>query len=92
MLENQTFINRSAFTYWDNKTPSPIDLGKQKYGGSFTEEEVEDTKTFWRIVTVLLSTFDIFILSPWYKMINRTGEKGDGDHYLQRSVHSCLFL
>ena len=26
-----------------------------------------------------MSTFDIFILSPWYKMINRTGGKGDGD-------------
>ena len=41
--------------------------------------KTENTKTFWRIVTVLLSTFDIFILSPWYKMINRTGGKGDGD-------------
>ena len=59
--------NRSAFTYWENKIPSRIDLGKQKYGGPFTEEEVEDTKTFWRIVAVLLSTFGIFI--PYYTVI-----------------------
>ena len=43
-------VNRSAFTHWENKTPSRIDLGKQKNGGPFTEEEVEDTKTFWRIL------------------------------------------
>ena len=58
---------RSAFTHWENKIPSRIDLGKQKYGGPFTEEEVEDTKTFWRIVAVLMSTFGIFI--PYYTMI-----------------------
>ena len=66
-MENQTFINRSAFTHWENETPSRIDLGKQKYSGPFTEEEVEDTKTFWRIVTVLLSIFGIFI--PFYTVI-----------------------
>ena len=60
-------VNRSAFTHRENKTPSRIDLSKQKYGGPFTEEEVEDTKTFWRIVTVLLSTFGIFI--PFYTII-----------------------
>ena len=65
--KNKHLGKRSAFTHWENKIPSRIDLGKQKYGGPFTEEEVEDTKTFWRIVAVLLSTFGIFI--PYYTII-----------------------
>ena len=32
-----------------------------KYGGPFSEEDVENVKTFWRIVAVLLSTFGLFI-------------------------------
>ena len=42
--------NRSAFTYWEEDIPPRIDLGKLKYGGPFTTEEVEDTKTFFRII------------------------------------------
>ena len=56
--------NRSAFTYWENKIPSRVDLGKSKYGGPFSEEDVENVKTFWRIVAVILSTFGFFI--PYY--------------------------
>ena len=37
--------NRSALTYWEEEAPSRLDLGKEKYGGPFTEEEVEDVKT-----------------------------------------------
>ena len=49
---------RSAFTYWEDKPYSRIDLGKAKYGGPFTTEQVEDVKTFFRIlgVTVIYST------------------------------------
>ena len=39
----------SAFTYWEDKPFSRIDLGKSKYGGPFTTEQVEDVKTFFRI-------------------------------------------
>ena len=59
--------NRSAFTYWENEIPSRVDLGKRKYGGPFSEEDVENVKTFWRIVAVLLSTFGLFI--PYYHVI-----------------------
>ena len=45
---------RSAFTYWEDLPPKRIDFGKTKYGGPFTTEEVEDVKTFLRIVAVLL--------------------------------------
>ena len=49
--------NRSAFTYWEEDIPRRIDLGKNKYGGPFTTEEVEDTKTFFRILLLLVSLF-----------------------------------
>ncbi len=44
---------RSAFTYWEDKPYSRIDLGKSKYGGPFTTEQVEDVKTFFRILALL---------------------------------------
>ena len=47
-------VNRSAFTYCEDEIPSRIDLGKSKYGGPFTTEEVEDVKTFFRILLVLI--------------------------------------
>uniref|UniRef100_A0A1X7VMA7 Major facilitator superfamily associated domain-containing protein n=1 Tax=Amphimedon queenslandica TaxID=400682 RepID=A0A1X7VMA7_AMPQE len=54
-------VNRSAFTYWEDKTPSRIDVGKDKYGGPFTTEEVEDTKTFLRISVLLMSLFGLHL-------------------------------
>ena len=42
--------NRSALTYWEEEAPSRLDLGKDKYGGPFTEEEVEDVKTVFRML------------------------------------------
>ena len=41
---------RSAFTYCEDELPSRLDLGKHKYGGSFTTEQVEDVKTFLQLV------------------------------------------
>ena len=49
--------HRSAFTYWEEDIPRRIDLGKNKYGGPFTNEEVEDTKTFLHILPLLLCLF-----------------------------------
>ena len=50
---------RSALTYWEEDIPSRIDLGKSKYGGPFTTEQVEDVKTFFRllVVSVAISFF-----------------------------------
>ena len=45
---------RSALTYIDEEHPSRIDFGKHKFGGPFTEEEVEDVKTVFRLVPLLL--------------------------------------
>ena len=43
---------RSAFTYCEDELPSRIDFGKSKYGGPFTTEQVEDVKTFIRMIAV----------------------------------------
>ena len=47
---------RSALTYWEEDIPSRIDLGKSKYGtgGPFTVEEVEDVKTVFRLLPVII--------------------------------------
>lgn len=51
--------NRSALTYWETDTPSRIDLGKQQYGGPFAIEQVEDTKTLFRVTFLLFSLFGL---------------------------------
>ena len=56
-------IQRSALTYWEDKIPSRIDLGKTKYGGPFTNEQVEDVKTFLRLIKFQLSLSGIFFAS-----------------------------
>ena len=58
--------HRSAFTYWEEDIPRRIDLGKNKYGGPFTNEEVEDTKTFLRILPLLLCLFGYHIAGDGY--------------------------
>lgn len=55
--------NRSAFTYWEEQAPSRIDVGKERYGGPFTTEEVEDTKTFLRILFLLISLFGLHAIA-----------------------------
>ena len=47
--------NRSALTYWEEDYPSRLDLGKEKYGGPFSEEQVEDVKTVLRLIPLLIS-------------------------------------
>ena len=46
--------NRSSFTYWEEGIPSRLDLGKTKYGGPFTVEQVEDVKTILRMIVLTI--------------------------------------
>ena len=55
-------VRRSAFTYCEDELPSGLDLGKNKYGGPFTTEEVEDVKAFYGILKVLFSFGTVFFL------------------------------
>ena len=59
---------RSALTYIDEEHPSRIDFGKHKFGGPFTEEEVEDVKTIFRLTPVLLSVFGVAFLCEFGPM------------------------
>ena len=53
---------RSAFTFNDVERPTRIDFAKERFGGPFKTEEVEDVKTFLRILAVLLALGPIYIL------------------------------
>ena len=48
-------VRRSAFTYSEDEIPSRINLGKSKYGGPFTTEQVEDVKTFFRLLMISMA-------------------------------------
>ena len=60
---------RSAFSYWDEKKYR-INLAKAIYGGPFTSEEVENVKTFLRIVAILI--FGCFFLGHFVVVANST--------------------
>ncbi len=56
-------LRRSAFTFCEDDLPTGLDLGKKKYGGPFTTEEVEDVKVFYGIIRILFSLGPIFFLN-----------------------------
>lgn len=53
IIKNKYPRRRSAFTYCEDKIPSRIDLAKDRYGGPFSVEEVEDFKTFLRMLFMI---------------------------------------
>ena len=55
-------VQRSAFTYTDDEIPSRIDFAKERYGGPFTTEQVEDVKTFLRILAIFLALGPVFVI------------------------------
>jgi peptide/histidine transporter 3/4 len=55
-------LRRSAFTHCDNYIPSRLDFAKERFGGPFTTEQVEDVKTFIRILLVLFAVGPAFAL------------------------------
>ena len=59
--KNRYPLNHSSFTYCEENTPSRLDLGKEQHGGPFTTEEVEDIKTFLRLIPLLMSLFSYHI-------------------------------
>ena len=65
--------NRSALTYWEEEAPSRLDLGKDKYGGPFTDEEVEDVKTVFRMLPLFIAVFSFAATDEVYHWIFTTG-------------------
>ena len=80
---------RSAFTYCEDELPSRIDFGKSKYGGPFTTEQVEDVKTFLRLLTI------IAIISILVSQVNASSSLMDklfdmfGGNDYSKSLQSC---
>ena len=69
-------LRRSAFTYSDRYIPSRLDFAKERYGGPFTTEQVENVKTFFRILLFLFAVGPVFSMevpqSPFlFPMFNR---------------------
>ena len=60
--KNKYPLRRSAFTYCDDYTPSRIDFAKERYGGPYTTEQVENIKTLLRILLLLISLGPIYVL------------------------------
>ena len=52
--KNRYPTNRSALTYWEENHPSRLDLGKEKYGGPFSEEQVENVKVVIRLTPLFI--------------------------------------
>ncbi len=59
-------LNRSALTYWEEDVPSRMDLGKSRYGGPFTTEQVEDVKTIFKIIVIQIP---LCIVSLSYRIL-----------------------
>ena len=55
-------LQRSAFTYCDDERPSRLDFAKERFGGPFTTEQVEDVKTFLRIIVMFMSLGPVFVM------------------------------
>ena len=52
--KNKYPSNRSALTYWEEDYPSRLDLGMDKYGGPFSEEQVENVKVVIRLTPLFI--------------------------------------
>uniref|UniRef100_A0A1X7SSU4 Uncharacterized protein n=1 Tax=Amphimedon queenslandica TaxID=400682 RepID=A0A1X7SSU4_AMPQE len=84
--------HRSAFTYWGEE-PSRMDFAKERYGGCFSHEEVENFKTFLRI-GVVLATFSPLFMStiPFLNSSVFITQFKDGYEGLQRDAKTVIWV
>ena len=103
-IRNKQPRQRSAFTYYEDDLPSRIDFGKRKYGGPFTTEQVEDVKTFFKIMLVVFivcismamvtdhRNFDLEVyLSKVYGDIQISDHKCQLENFYQRFHQNFLY-
>ena len=78
---------RSAFTFIDEEHPARIDYGKEKFGGPFLEEEVEDVKTMLRLLPLVGCISLCVSVSSWSpNVVDPTFTLGYWDCVLGSSV------
>ena len=105
--QHKTPVNRSAFTYCEDEVPTGLDLGKEKYGGPFTTEEVEDVKVFYGILKVLFGFGTVFFLdfaatsvlplyafhtNPFYQNFGNVNGTGPSHVLLNNGLYSLLLI
>ena len=94
-VKNKQPRSRSAFTYCEDELPSRIDLGKSKYGGPFTIEQVEDVKTFFRLLVIIFFSsavsWGIFGENSLWQSLQRQLDLTYTDVYNPRSLQECTF-
>uniref|UniRef100_A0A1X7U4H3 Major facilitator superfamily associated domain-containing protein n=1 Tax=Amphimedon queenslandica TaxID=400682 RepID=A0A1X7U4H3_AMPQE len=85
--------HRSAFTYWGEE-PSRMDLAKERYGGCFSHEEVENVKTFLRIAVVLATFFPLYIsIVPFLNSSSKfVAQFKDGYEGLQGNAKNVVWI
>ena len=81
---------RSAFTYCEDDIPSRIDLGKAKYGGPFTTEQVEDVKTFFRVLGPILVVSALFGMTDESDLLFIIGGKSIAEEAKAYQFGKCL--
>ena len=82
---------RSVFTYIDEEQPTRMDFGKEKFGGPFTEEEVEDVKTFLRLIPLLIC-LDFYVVSSDVLSLTNLLTNNDGTSLLLDSAARLWLL
>jgi peptide/histidine transporter 3/4 len=77
---------RSAFTYGEGP-PGRFDLAKERYGGPFTTEQVEDVKSFGNILMVLLSFSGYcVVMSPIDGIVNQLMNSTHRNHNIAETI------
>ena len=56
-------LRRSSLLYWSDESASRIDFAKEKYGGPFSSEEVEDVKTFFRMLLIIVAMGTFYLVA-----------------------------
>ena len=96
--------NRSALTYWEEDYPSRLNLGKEKYGGPFLEEEVEDVKTTIRLLPVVFLSTGFGILTDSIQYIKhlqhptlnsnwrRVAQALVEDYFFHNAIYMIVFI
>ena len=81
---------RSAFTYIDEEQPSRMDYGKEKFGGPFTEEEVEDVKTVLRLLPLVIClTLSVAALENFHTVLPFI--EFEGAYLVNQAILNWLF-